>query len=175
MLRFRALLVPSLVLVVAALRLLSNSASPVRFPSELPLAAIRSVAQKNQPSSTSGITRIEYQRFDPNAVIAVGPGLDQMPGIAGTDDNMNGEVDDHLELGATRSDDVCSVLTAEQLSRIPPGEVMLLQAGAFVASSKDSNSKDPERAFLFGISSGEQSWSVLVDLTDRQKPTHVYK
>lgn len=152
--------IPSAVLIIVAIRTISlwNGAIP---PAEIPAFAART-AESYQLDAA--ITRIQYQRFDPQAVVVVSPGPDQLPGVAGTDDNMNGVVDDRLELGATRSDDICSVLSAEQLSRIPPDNFMLLQTGAFVTQqSDDSSSKSPQRAFLFGESDGGQPWSVLVE------------
>ena len=112
------------------------------------------------------ITRVQYQYFDPQAVVAVGPGRDQLPGVAGTDDNMNGITDDRLELGATRSDDPCLVLTADQLAGMPEDQVMILQRGAFVTTD-DANAEGQRRAILFGQSSDGSPWSAVIDLPAR--------
>ena len=155
-----------IVLLTASLRMMSLYRVP-EFSRRLPQDATQSIAA-GEPLSSNLIDQyrivdIQYQRFDPTAVVAVQAGADRLPGVAGTDDNINGIVDDRLELGATRSDDPCNVLTAEQLAQIPEENAMVLQRGAFVATEAPvSNGRC--RATVFGKFENGTPWSLLVDL-----------
>lgn len=108
--------------------------------------------------------RVQYQVFDPDAVVAILPGPDGRPGRAGTDDNMDGELDDRLEMGATHSDDRCVVLEPEKLAMIPESQRVILQHGAFVdvGEGEISASDQTHRRFLFGRRTNGDWWSMLV-------------
>ena len=117
---------------------------PVDALPDLSTVADLTIAELRQSSPEHGITHVEYQRFDPEVVFAARPGPDGMPGVAGTDDNMNGITDDRAELGATRSDDVCVILTALETDQLSANEVVVLQQGAFVATEVPTlNSQRP--------------------------------
>jgi len=155
-------LTPVIIIFAALLRLASlwsDSISPLD-----PIPAIdQSILRNDSMLEELGVTGVEYQCFDPDAVVVVRPGLDSMPGVAGTDDNMNGIVDDRLELGATRSDDVCTVLTADQLNQIPRDEVMVLQRGSFVPANESEIDGRNWRAIVYGKSKEKNHWSLVVD------------
>ena len=79
----------------------------------------------------SGTCLVRLQQFDSSAAIAILPGLDGQPGVAGVDDNGNGVVDDRSELGATHSDDRCESMSEKALREV--GKTFLvLQRGAFM-------------------------------------------
>ncbi len=116
------------------------------------------------PFPAAEVTGIEFQRFDPGAVVLIRPGRDGQPGVARVDDDRNGTVDDRSELGATHSDDVCSVEPAAD----PEDEsTLILQYGAFVPTSPDQadgETPQPMRAVVFGESAAGERWSFLVEL-----------
>lgn len=109
------------------------------------------------------VTRIEFQRFDPQAVVLIRPGPDRQPGAAGVDDDRNGIIDDRSELGATHSDDVCSVERGNDHDK----DALVLQYGAFVPASSDRGD-DPSgqrrRAIVFGEFPDQDRWSFLVQI-----------
>lgn len=149
---------------LAAWRSMALLTAPDLAPVHIPAAEIRAVllsaGEPTPPAdalATLGVTMIEYQRFDPQALLVATPGPDQQPGRAGADDNFNGIVDDRAELGATYSDDVCRVLTADQADDLPADTVMVLQQGAFVPADEKSWS----RAIVSGQTDGE-AWSMVV-------------
>ena len=78
--------------------------------------------------------KMELQQYNPTAVVAILPGLDGQPGVAGVDDNGNGKVDDRSELGATHSDDRCETMRLAQAEATSP-KPLILQRGAFVSVS----------------------------------------
>ena len=136
--------------------------TPIESLPDLPANTSLTLAELRRSSPEHGITHIEFQRFNPDVVFAVQSGPDRMPGIAGTDDNMNGITDDRSELGATRSDDVCVVLSAVELEQSPPDEVMVLQQGAFVSSQGHTVHRgDKLRAIVFGTSADNSHWSFV--------------
>lgn len=156
-------LVSVIVVLAVALRI-SLNANSMATPTVLPAIRAPLVLTKLQKH---GVASIQYQEFDPTAVVAVRPGPDRLPGVAGADDNRNGVIDDRLELGATRSDDRCSVLTREQLDATSKDDLLVLQRGAFVSVNKaDLDHQRPARAIVLGNSDDGRPWSVLVDLTD---------
>ncbi len=136
-------LIPIVVTVAALLRLFASLQSPITLPAE-----------------PSNVVQVVDQSFDPTAVVVIRPGADHQPGRAGTDDNRNGIVDDRLELGATHSDDVCQVVSAETFQSIPADQVMLMQRGAFV-TLPDDNPELAQRRIEFHQSQDHQVWSVL--------------
>ncbi len=113
-----------------------------------------------------GVTRIEFQRFDPGAVVLMQAGPDRQPGVARVDDDRNGTIDDRSELGATYSDDVCSVeLSNVQDSDVQDDANLVLQYGAFVPATYDQLiGETPARAIVFGQSTGEDRWSFMVEM-----------
>ena len=97
-------------------------------------------------------------------VFAAQSGPDWMPGVSGTDDNMNGITDDRSELGATRSDDVCMTLTPIEAKSLSRDEVMVLQQGAFVPVDESAiRPGDYLRAIVFGTSVDNSHWSFVRD------------
>ena len=66
--------------------------------------------------------------YDPKAVRWVIAGRDGVPGHPGWDDDGNGLVDDHRELGAAWSDDLLVVTSAELP---PPGPAKSMGTGGF--------------------------------------------
>lgn len=134
--------------------------------SPLPLEADGSIAASSlDPKLVElGVTRIEVQRFDPNALVMIRAGVDGQPGVAGVDDNGDALVDNRSELGATRSDDVCVVVAADDRPQ-PDEPVLVLQRGAFVPAD-DSEADDQgvrQRGVVIG-QSGDDRWSFLVAL-----------
>lgn len=81
--------------------------------------------------------KMELQQYDPTAVVAILPGLDGQPGVAGVDDDGNGAVDDRSELGATHSDDRCETMSLTKSKSISP-KPLVLQRGAFVVVNSAS-------------------------------------
>ena len=75
--------------------------------------------------------QLKVQQFDPGAVVAILPGLDGKPGVAGVDDNGNGQTDERIELGATQSDDRCLAMNGDVARAMNP-RPLILQRGAFV-------------------------------------------
>lgn len=140
---FIRFLIPTLVTVAALLRLFASLSATITLP--------------DQPST---VIQVANQVFDPTAVVVIRPGADGMPGSAGTDDNRNGIIDDRLELGATHSDDVCQVVSAEAFQSIPADQVMLLQQGAFV-TLPNGNPEQADRRIEWHQSADHQVWSVL--------------
>lgn len=166
--RFSVIAIPSLVLLAAAWRFVSLSAASIAtadLPRDEICSAVAGTRQSSSELARYGIKSIEYQEFDPDALVAVRPGPDGLPGIANTDDNRNGVTDDRLELGATRSDDSCSVLTAEDLDHIPVDSVLVLQRGAYVSvASEQVGESKQTRAIILGNSNDGSLWSMLIDL-----------
>lgn len=115
--------------------------------------------------SKPGTTDVERQVFDPEAAVVMLVGDDLQPGVAGIDDDGNGVTDDRSELGASRSDDVCAVLTPSQLVSVDEqNPTLVLQYGAFV----NVNSAEPRpdlpvqtRAILHG--GDESPWSFVLE------------
>lgn len=111
--------------------------------------------------ATLGVTRIEFQSFDPQALVVIRPGADGQPGVAGVDDNGDALVDNRLELGATRSDDQCVVISPDD--NVAENEMMLvLQRGAYVLSNTSNGSGHRPRAVVFGESI-DSPWSFIVE------------
>ncbi len=132
--------------------------------SPLPLEADGSIAAASlEPRLLElGVNRIQFERFDPDALVLMRPGKDGQPGVAGVDDNGDGMTDNRSELGATRSDDVCVVVP--QGARPPADEpTLVLQRGAFVsaAATPSPDSIYPQRAIVFG-GTGQDAWSFLL-------------
>ena len=111
-----------------------------------------------------GVERIDVQRFDPNALVLILAGSDGQPGVAGVDDNGDTLVDNRIELGATRSDDVCVVVKADDR---PPADVpaLLLQRGAFLPldDSTKPQQRGRRRAIVIG-QTGQDHWSFVVPI-----------
>lgn len=174
------ILVVAAVLLAATWRLQAVWRSPVSRPDSL--ASIRNACFSQErlvntltlePQSLDpSVTRVEIQCFDPDAVVLIQVGRDRKPGVAGFDDNRNGVVDDRSELGASYSDDVCSVATTD-----PQDENSLpVQYGAFVPIDSDRASlsqasqgqQSPRRAIIFGESPESDHWSFLVELDSQR-------
>lgn len=105
----------------------------------------------DESQADSGDATVSYQVFDETAAVVIVAGADGAPGVLGVDDDGNGEVDDRFELGASRSDDVCIVLTADQLAQRSASELTLvLQYGAYVPASEDAvqKSASPSRKIV---------------------------
>ncbi len=173
-------LVVVVILLAAAVRLWSllsapsppPDLSPVRLAvsqwlqetSPLPLDADGSISVSSlDPRLVElGVQRIDVQRFDPTALVMIRAGIDGQPGVAGVDDNGDAPVDNRSELGATRSDDVCVVIKADD--RPPSDEpTLVLQRGAYVPA-EDWVAQDQgirQRGVVIG-QSGEDHWSFLV-------------
>jgi hypothetical protein len=109
-----------------------------------------------------GVSRLELQRFDPQALVVIRPGADRQPGVAGVDDNGDAIVDNRVELGATRSDDRCEVLTPQQHEALDEN-TLVLQRGAFVPDAAPRSLADntSRRVVVRGEFDGEP-WSFLV-------------
>jgi hypothetical protein len=119
--------IPFAVVFIALLRLVSLSQSV------------------DPPQQVHTVMHVEDRVFDPDMVVAIRPGPDQQPGVAGADDNRNGVIDDRWELGATHSDDQCVVILASQLESIPADQILILQRGANVGQQVDfQNATNPE-------------------------------
>lgn len=130
-----------------------------RQPLEIPLST------KPETSNASTQTQkvyLELQQFDSDAVVAILPGVDGKPGVAGVDDNGNGVTDDRSELGATQSDDRCETIDADHL-RLSERKPFVLQRGAFVSVSSSTQwNPDAEfRVVVIGKLEGE-SWSFIL-------------
>lgn len=73
--------------------------------------------------------------FDPDALVIIDAGPDQLPGQAGVDDGGNGVVDERSELGATGSDDRCRIVFGDEAVSVKQlgkdSSVMIVQHGAF--------------------------------------------
>ncbi len=106
-----------------------------------------------------GVSTIMVERFDPSAAVVMLPGADEQPGVAGVDDNGDAVVDNPSELGATRSDDVCVVASADEEDQLPQPK-LVLQRGAFVPS--DQTGEGPVRFVVYGAT-GKDRWSFLVE------------
>jgi hypothetical protein len=115
-----------------------------------------------------GIDSIQFEQFQPQALVFMQPGPDGQPGEAGVDDNGNGIIDDKSELGATRTDDVLNV-TAGQIESDRP--TLVLQRGAFVPVSRQAalRGDQPWHAVVRGHSSGE-TWSFVLPSTSEKRP-----
>ncbi len=161
--RYSTALIPIVILIAAALRLALVVANTIAPLSPLPVVDLRGDPAESELAEL-GVTDIVHQQFDPAAVVAVQAGPDAMPGVAGADDNSNGVIDDRLELGATRSDDVCSVLTKSQLDNLPSDQIMVLDHGAFVPLGDQGMKPETVRAIVFGTDPNGKHWSVVVDL-----------
>ena len=161
-----SIIVSSAVLIVVSLRIVSLASNTTITPIQLP-ELTADVIDSPSARDKFGITGVEYQRFDPLAVFAVRPGPDQKPGVADTDDNMDGVTDDRMELGATRSDDLCLVLGFDQQQDMD-GDMMVLQQGALVPVRDSTQKARSERAIVYGESADGSPWSLLVEL-DREK------
>ncbi|MGB1925766.1 MAG: hypothetical protein ACPHL6_04505 [Rubripirellula sp.] len=91
------------------------------------------------------VLQLSLQQFDPDAVVAILPGEDGQPGVAGIDDNANGVTDDRSELGATHSDDRCETMSSREARQTSP-RPLVLQRGAFVpVDSANAVLKDAEQ------------------------------
>lgn len=108
------------------------------------------------------ITGAQWQRFDAGAVVAMRPGADGQPGMAGIDDNGNGAIDDVSELGATASDDVCLVADAVEARRLA-APVLILQQGAYVPTSVGELSGDDQARVVVYGRFGDDRWSFLLE------------
>jgi len=108
------------------------------------------------------VTRIEFQRFDPEAVVVMRAGPDGQPGVARIDDDRNQIIDDPSELGATYSDDVCLVESRHEQD----DKSLVLQSGAFVPTApgnRQGESVQQMRIVVFGESGENDRWSFLID------------
>lgn len=108
-----------------------------------------------------GVSRIEIQLYDQDAVVLIRAGVDGQPGVAGVDDNGDGIVDNRAELGATRSDDICVVAAADQDFAEEPA--LILERGAMVPDVRPQRieSNDRRRANVIG-QTGQDRWSFVV-------------
>ncbi|MBL6723864.1 MAG: hypothetical protein ISQ09_02110 [Rubripirellula sp.] len=114
---------------------------------------------QSQPRAT---VRVSLQQFDPRAVVAILPGKDLQPGVAGVDDNGNGVTDDRGELGATHSDDRCEAMSAEvaQSMGVRP---LVLQRGAFMSvAASDQILPGAQQRIQVVCDSNEQTFSFLI-------------
>jgi len=149
------------VVLLATWRMFALAGAPDFSSAEIPAAEVRAMLGGPLPDARQlmqlGVTRIEYQRFDPHALLVATPGADRRPGRAGADDNFNGRIDDRAELGATYSDDLCLVVSADALAELPADSVMILQRGAYAAT----NAHDWQRAVVVGSKEG-RPWSMVV-------------
>jgi hypothetical protein len=122
-----------------------------------------------QPSqvSSSDSHYLDLQVFDSAAAVVMLAGEDQAPGVASVDDDGSGIVDDRSELGASRSDDLCVVLSAEELLALAPDlPRLILQRGAFRSVESKPTAKLPPttkvRTIVYGRSN-ESPWSYVKD------------
>ena len=123
------------------------------------------------PTNASNRT-VLYEQFDPDAAVVVVAGEDGAAGIVGVDDDGNGLIDDRGDLGATRSDDQCLVVSPGQLDELDQSSRLfaVLQKGAYVPVSRKhiDQSTQPARAIVVvpspGSSDGKVIQSFVVDL-----------
>lgn len=118
-----------------------------------------------RPLAEAGVTGITFERFDSTAWVVIRAGPDRQPGAAGVDDNADGVVDNQSELGATGSDDVCLVQSADDSLQDTDEPLLLLQKGAFVPATATELRDHPGqyRAVVTGRT-GNDNWSILVTL-----------
>ena len=100
-------------------------------PLVLEVSTFRQWLVDSSSESMQAKIQLKVQQFDPGAVVAILPGLDGKPGVAGVDDNGNGQTDERIELGATQSDDRCLAMNGDVARAMNP-RPLILQRGAFV-------------------------------------------
>ena len=110
----------------------------------------------------SSSIKMELLQYDPTAVVAILPGLDGQPGVAGVDDDGNGTVDDRSELGATHSDDRCETMSLAMTKLMSP-KPLVLQRGAFVVvNSAHELLVDAEQRVHVSVEMGNQVSEFLI-------------
>jgi hypothetical protein len=127
----------------------------------------------NSELSKLGISSLQWQRFDPQALVVIVPGADGQPGVAGVDDNGDAIIDNRFELGSTGSDDRCEVLTPQQHEALEE-ITLVLQRGAFMPEAiaftsesvaKQSDIGAEQRVLVRGQFDGEP-WSFIIRLAE---------
>ena len=120
------------------------------------LRAVSGSWSSDQVADESGFLKSEpvtYLQFDPEALVILGPGADGLPGRAGVDDQLNGQVDEVSEMGAVGSDDVCLApwQTGYAELKEQPGAVAISKGSYLPTDSQNAAS----RVVVRGTSDGK--------------------
>ncbi|QDT09472.1 hypothetical protein [Planctomycetes bacterium K23_9] len=135
-------------------------------------AATSAVLVAERLYDASVITQLS---FDPNAIVLLAPGPDELPGQAELDDDFDGVIDNRAEMGAVGSDDVClAPWNPGYQAAADRGDAVEISRGAFVDDGPVSVGKaaangvslspgqsDHRRLLITGTTRG-RTWSRMI-------------